>query len=57
MNGGCGLHVIFPMRSSLSGIFENQGAVFVQLDFRCLPCWAYSFATFIAEATKAGTAS
>jgi len=37
--------------------FENQNAAVVQLDFRCLPCRAYSFATFIAEATKVGKAS
>jgi hypothetical protein len=34
------------------GVFENQDAAVVQLDFGCLPCLAYFFATFFAKATK-----
>ncbi len=41
----------------MSGGFENQDAAVVQLDFGCLPCLAYFFATFFAKAMKVRKAS
>ncbi len=35
-----------------SGVFENQDAAVVQIDFGCLPCLTYFFATFFAKATN-----
>ena len=40
-----------------SGGFENQSAAVIQMDFGCLPCLAYFFATFFAKATKVRKAS
>jgi len=32
--------VVFGVGRAASGVFENQGATVVQLDFGYLPCWA-----------------